>query len=809
MPNVYPEGGDPWNDLLSWYEKQTNTLILRTVFPLREKTRYAVVLTERLVGADGEPVRSPWGQVHHMRQTAALEPVIDALAPHGVTLDDIAFAWTYTTGNPTDDLRAARKGLLGQGVFADMDRQYPEGITVAQALHELPGKDPAILPLEDLVGPLSSLGLIGDTEGEVLFSNYLAFSDGVVGGQFTTPNLFGQPGQAQAPWPEVDDSDDWWQTDSHTGAWSARPEAVTFSCVRPKGVPQPAPVVVFGHGYGSSRFEFMFFAWGVNRLGMAACSFDYPSHGLEASADELALAQAFLTSAGLLPLYDHLMSARHRDLDNDGAYNSGGDQWSADGFHTRDMVRQGALDHAQFIDSLLACGDGTMVMPDGSEHMSCDWDDDGVPDIGGPDAKLYQMGGSLGGINTAVTAPVVDEVIAWAPIVPGGGLDVAFRSDNSGAVEAMYGVLLTPLIVGLPQEDGSIVLTQVVSSVNSMVRLPIATVGALPPRGRIIVENLVNGQVREGFIPEDGRFRVSIAADALSAWEKANLAGRPLDGTAPDGAVYPIDDPELAGDALRITIETEDGEEVQVIETWESDVVIEGVTYPAGSTLVAASEGLGHVRASPEAWRPGFALAQIVEPGDPIQYARAWNTEPFPEFNGAPRRVLNMPTPGDPVVAINAGISLSRAAGWLPQDEVDDRYGMTIDQWLIDREVVRGLADVGPWTCADGNPCLFDVDDADQGLDGQEAPSDEPLLLNVPLDDGEGVSAFRMPYSNPRGSHGFGAPNPDRAFDIASYGVFQVGSYFLFDGTEISDDLCLEDQSCEWIPPLPEDDDGG
>ena len=265
------------------------------------------------------------------------------------------------------------------------------------------------------------------------------------------------------------------------------------------------------------------------------------------------------------------------------------------------------------------------------------------------------------------------------------------------------------------------------------------------------MENLVNGQVREGFIPEDGRFRVSIAADALSAWEKANLAGRPLDGTAPDGAVYPIDDPELAGDALRITIETEDGEEVQVIETWESDVVIEGVTYPAGSTLVAASEGLGHVRASPEARRLGFALAQIVEPGDPIQYARAWNTEPFPEFNGAPRRVLNMPTPGDPVVAINAGISLSRAAGWLPQDEVDDRYGMTIDQWLIDREVVRGLADVGPWTCADGNPCLFDVDDADQGLDLTDAPSDGVAAHRRDGERGGGhAPALRRPPGGPR-----------------------------------------------------------
>ena len=41
--NIYPEGGDPREDLLDFYEKQTNTLVFRPVVPLREKTTYAVV----------------------------------------------------------------------------------------------------------------------------------------------------------------------------------------------------------------------------------------------------------------------------------------------------------------------------------------------------------------------------------------------------------------------------------------------------------------------------------------------------------------------------------------------------------------------------------------------------------------------------------------------------------------------------------------------------------------------------------------------------------------------------------------------
>ena len=32
---------------MTWYERETNTLIIRPVVPLREETRYAVVLTER------------------------------------------------------------------------------------------------------------------------------------------------------------------------------------------------------------------------------------------------------------------------------------------------------------------------------------------------------------------------------------------------------------------------------------------------------------------------------------------------------------------------------------------------------------------------------------------------------------------------------------------------------------------------------------------------------------------------------------------------------------------------------------------
>ena len=80
---------------------------------------------------------------------------------------------------------------------------------------------------------------------------------------------------------------------------------------------------------------------------------------------------------------------------------------------------------------------GHITLDDGTQVLSCDWNQDGVADLGGPDSKFYMFGGSLGGINVAVAAAVMPEVDAFAPVVGGGGLlDMALRTEIGGAVEA-------------------------------------------------------------------------------------------------------------------------------------------------------------------------------------------------------------------------------------------------------------------------------------------------------------------------------------------------------------------------------------
>jgi hypothetical protein len=800
VPNVYPKGGDPREDLMTWYERETNTLIIRPVMPLREETRYAVVLSERLRGENESPVRSPWKYVHHLRQTEALRPVLHALPSWGLSVEDLAFAWVFTTGRVTGDLVDIRMGLDGAGPYPWLGRTFPAGVNEALQMHEDPMMvDPFRLPVDRLVSTVANLGLFGDS-AEVLVSAYQSFSSDIVGGSYETPYLLVDRDDGG-----FDDTDEYWQLDPVSGEMIVGPARVPFTCAIPKphsGFAQPYPVVLFGHGYGSSRFDMFGFAWAMNRMGMAACAIDYPGHGPTLSDDDLAIITAFLTSMKMSAFLEHLQDARYRDVNNDGVPDSGADQWIADSFHTRDMVRQAAVDWMQLVKSLKQCGQGTMDKA-GSAVMACDWDEDGVPDIGGPSSDFFLVGGSLGGINTAVTAAVEPDVKASVPIVGAGGLmDIGIRSPLKGVVEAVIGRLITPLILGTPNEDGGLVLSQHVISGRDSVDIPFATLDSIPGGGEVLVENLDNGEERLFSIPADGRLRVPIPGDAADPYEKRVLAGIPH-GEVPGDKAYTVPDNAHLGDHLRVTVWDDDGAEVAHIDTFAEDVVFEGVTYTAGSPLVVGSEGLGHLRGSPSLRRLASFTGMIIEGGDPIAYAPHYFREPYTRLGGEPTNVLIVPTPGDMVVAVNAEIALARAAGLVDFENIDARYGMTVDQWLIDREVVRGLEQYGPWTDVNGAPALFDPDDLDEGLDGTGAPSDAPLRATVETD--AGISGMRLPYVSTTGSHGFGLPDPSLEFDINTFSIHQVARYFQTGGRVISDDLCMEDHSCDWLPPFDEE----
>ncbi|MBX2798842.1 MAG: hypothetical protein KTR31_14295 [Myxococcales bacterium] len=803
VANVWPIGGDPREDLLSWYDRLTDTLIVRPVTPLREQTTYAVVLTENLRGMDGAPVVSPWGSVNHTRQTDALLPVLDGLQPLGMGVNDVAFAWTFTTGRVTGDLVDIHRGLnAGVGPWPQLRDDFPAGLT--EMLPVVSDDDPHNLPVLTVVEPLGDLGLFPEESVDPIVDAYGAYGDRVVGATFMTPYLLADRDDG-GHW----DADEWWQLDPVAGTIHAEPQRVPFTCVVPRAqgdLQPPFDVAVFGHGYGSSRFDGLGFAHAFNRMGFTACFMDFPGHGPTLDPDDAALIEVLLDGLGLRPFYEHLLDSRYRDLDNDGVRDSGGDQWSADAFHTRDMVRQAAVDWMQLVRSLRQCGEGTMdVMVRGANGLqatgtrtTCDFDDDGQIDFGGPDVRYALVGGSLGGIDASVAAAVMPELSSAAMIVPGGGtVDIAARTEIGGAVEAMFGRLVAPLFLGYPDGKGGLDVVQMVNSVVDMRTLPVGVLDAVPAGGTVRIENLDNGEVREATIPADGRFRVGIPADALDPFDKRAASGMPLTGPEPDQIYTAADTTEL-GDQLVVTILDATGAELAVFDTWPEDVLHEGVTMPAGSTLVAASEGTGHIRGTPDLRRLALVLAAALEPGDAISYARHWFEEPFEELGAQPLPVMVVPTAGDTIVNVNTGIALARAAGIVDYTTIDDRYGITADRFLIDRQVVRGLYQYGPYTDGKGNPVLFDADDLDNGTDGLGAPSDEPLRLSVPMGDGQ-VSGLRIPYVDPEGSHGFLLPDDALPFDINAFAIAQIAHFLATDGTELSDDPCLERGDCAFL----------
>jgi hypothetical protein len=800
------------HQLLTWYERETDTLLVRPVVPLREETTYAVVVTERLVGEDGAPVRSPWEYVNHTRQTDALLPAVDSLAEVGLTVDDVAFAWSFTTARITGDLVDIHRGLVdGEGPWPFLKDDCPAGVFEALPLHEISSlDDPYILPVTTFTTLAGSLDLLGSAGDYVIIPTYEEFADALVGGAFETPYFLADRDDGG-----YDDSDEWWQVDPVAGTASFKGQRLAFTCVLPKEdgeIKQPFDVALFGHGYGSSRFDMLGFGFAFSHIGMALCAVDSPGHGPTISPDDLEEYLPIIDGFGLTPFLEHLEDSRYRDLTNDGVPDSGADQWTSDAFHTRDMVRQQVVDWMQMVRAFKNCGQGEMTKGD-EVVVSCDWDGDGTPDIGGPDATYHMLGGSLGGINSAVAAGVMPEIQSFSPVVAGGGLmDIGMRSPLGGVVEALVGRLESPLILGIPDGAGGLSIQQMVISEVDEVFLPVAHIASIPAGGRVVVENLANGEVREGIIPDGsqaydasdpndpyaaGRFRVGIPADALRGPEKRGVVGMPLEGPEA-GDIYPSPDNTLLGDPLVITIYDADGAEVAAIDSWETEVVFEGVSMAAGSPLVAGSDGLGHTRGSSNLRRLLGVTAQITEPGDPIAYAPHYVDDPFEVLGGEPANVLLMPTPGDTIVSVNTEVALARAANFIERHEVDDRYGVPVDRWLIDHWVVHGLEQFGPYTDPEtGAPVLFDVEDYDEGTDGLGAPSDDPLRSWKETD--RGMVGLTMPYISPTGSHGFSFPDPDAEFDINTFSIYQIARYFQTGGEEITADLCLEDVSCDYF----------
>ncbi|MCA9615147.1 MAG: hypothetical protein KC586_20470, partial [Myxococcales bacterium] len=347
-------------DEMTWfYERETKTLVLRPTLPLRPRHTYAVVLTDRLRGTNGQSVRSPFEAAHPLSQRDALEPLADRLAQHPELYGDLAtrgwdgisFAWTFTTQSTTQDLDALRAGLYGDGPFSWLAADFPPDYALAPMqggrrcepepgqMYIAPG-DRFISALEGVAG--LALGLTEDQTARVIDS-YSNLSHVVVM-YFESPFLLGDPKTTDLP--------DTWRVDADRGRAEVSREAMSMILFVPKEGVQPHPVAFYVHGYGSASAEPLPFAGYMLQHGVATAMLNAEGHGVPLDDGLLNIVGSLFDSNCLTPSANAILDGRAEDIDGDGLVDSGVNFWTAYVFHTRDVVRQSVLDHMRVIQIL-------------------------------------------------------------------------------------------------------------------------------------------------------------------------------------------------------------------------------------------------------------------------------------------------------------------------------------------------------------------------------------------------------------------------------------------------------------------------
>lgn len=497
------------DNLLTWYERETDTLIMRPLLPMQEMTRYAVVITDRLLDGRGNAVKSPFELVYHAAQQKTAARVRDVLntpdlAPyfgdlHGSGLDHVAFLWQFTTQPTVDDMLRLRDGLYGAGPFARWKDAYPPNIEVqrmtgltgdlAGGASDVEGWQTSSLGMDancpekaknlfvldydgirdkmrDLVE--EGLGFDPGPGANLLLSKMDAVSHFVIG-TFRVPFLLEGGPQSRDP-------NAAFNLNFETGQGVETTDVVQFWMIVPKETAehkQPFDVAIFGHGYTSTHFEQILYAGNMAEHGIASIGINAMGHGLVFDDEgEKTAARSALGGACYAPAFDALTLGRTRDLNLDGVNDSGGDFWSSYLFHTRDGVRQSVLDHIQLVRVMRAFGSGHSAMDcrddndktnpvracdvdaDGELEIAGDFDGNGIVDAGGVDAKYGTWGESLGGILSGIHGAIDAYVGSAVPGSGGGGLtDIGVRSFQGGVVEAVLLRMWGPLVVTVPATE--------------------------------------------------------------------------------------------------------------------------------------------------------------------------------------------------------------------------------------------------------------------------------------------------------------------------------------------------------------------
>ncbi|HEX7602440.1 MAG TPA: hypothetical protein VF316_12580 [Polyangiaceae bacterium] len=718
-PNTFgPPGQIPGLDnLLTWYERETDTLIMRPLLPLEEKTEYAVILTDRLKGSDGNPVKSPFSAIHHPQQKDAIARVQGILSDPsrknyygdlaGTGLSHVAFAWSFTTQPVLEDMRLLRDGLYGKGPFARFKDQFPAKATILPAAGKVRGdqapnwtsdpicaqraKTPYAVYLNDADIRESFVKLYKDVfdydPGDVkALDEANSNIDHVVIGTYQSPFLEGDP--------KGQDPDARFHVNFMTGEGDVRADTVSFWLAIPKTTShakQPFPVALFGHGVGGNASESLSHGGNYARNGLATAVINMPQHGLPDLVDIRVKATAELSTRCLTPWVDAVLTGRALDRNGDGDQDPGWWWWTMHIANVRDNVRQGTLDQMQ-LTRILKTFDGKTMSGqdyngDGKEDLAGDFDGNGTPDVGGPDNPITAAGESLGGIMSEILGGIDPNVVATAPMSGGAGLtDIGLRS--YGVTESL-GQLMSPLVIAIPATDrlpasngdkktncGSDQMSVRIFAEDGddipEVELACLDGNELQKDWTVVVTNITSKEVHCAGTLDGGRFRVPIGAST---------------GDRLDVQIYKA---KAAVDSFKTCIPSADAPVGRDIRTFEEQAPTYGKVasggcddvgngkgcaqfmdrfFPVGSALVSPQDGLGFARNTPQ-FRRFFQLGQTGgDSADPANYAPYYMIRPLLDPDGKPtppHALLGVNTVGDGFVNIATGIAFARAAGAVP-----------------------------------------------------------------------------------------------------------------------------------------------
>jgi hypothetical protein len=775
--------GRPGSPLLEFYERESNTLILKPVMPMREATTYAVVLTKRLTSPAGDPVRSPFENINHAEQTSALARLPDCLGRYGLSVADVAFTWTFTTQDITSDYRVVRDGLYGVGPMAKLGKDFP---ATPSRLDDVTDAGPGVtntkvVPMSAFIPlALQLLKLTGSSDDEAkTFEATMRSVDFVAAGAIRSPQLFPRTGKDGAMLPLYHQV---WDL-----AAPPRAEEVPYWIFVPKNRTGPAPVAIFIHGHSGSKFDALPFAGLLASYGIATMGIDAPSHGVGLPAAQLGLVRGTFAQAGLAGLGESLLNGRAIDWTGDGNVDSGDDFWTAYVFHTRDMVRQTIVDAMQVVRTLRGFdGKATWAFDPaghGAPGLAGDFDGDGKVDVGGA-AALHAIGGSLGGITGGVLAgvePAIDDAVA---IVPGGMLsEIGTRSTLHGITNAMVLRSLGPIFYG--DADKGALMVRLNLGQTDDVTLQVQDLPKLAPKDTVVLQNHKTGEYRCAAVQPSGVFRVAVSSDAGDPLELRVYHG-PLAPRAPEGCELPADPPYVD------------------LTTFGYDVDYGDTTFAAGSPFVALCDGFGLRRATPDL-RRFLGLSQIaLDAADPMNWAPYWEgarTMTYGTGETTHTNVLLIPSAGDPGVLVAEGVALGRAAGFIEYDRDDPRYGKSQNQVLIDTHAIEGTYRLGRYHNSKGEPVLMDVEHLASVVptdDGLDVPRLDPPLRLVRQNPDGSFSGILLPMISPKGKHGFVSPDPTQAFDLGTYLLNIVGRYMQHSGRAFSFDKCQATSVCPW-----------